>query len=178
MPPVNWRGAIWRRRWRRKRVLSIDPRCGEAHYLLGNALLFLGRTNDARSCYQRAIEMSPGLAEAHNDLAIADPWKVHHFRTDMAHQEWMRREEKAFLENPDSVFDAGRRTALKTIQDEIGLDCFGIDCALDPGGDLLVFEVNATMLVHGESGIFAYKRPYIARIKDAFDAMLAKAAGG
>ncbi len=109
-------------------------------------------------------------------LAIADHWKVHHFRTDMANQAWMRAEEEAFLRNPHAVFNAGHMEALRTIQTIVGLDYFGIDCALDQNGNMLVFEVNATMLVHGESAVFAYKEPYVAQIKKAFDIMLGKAA--
>ncbi len=110
-------------------------------------------------------------------LAIDRNWKVHHFRTDMANQEWMRREEEAFVREPRGAFGPTPWEALRAIQSEMALDYFGIDCALDPEGRVLVFEVNATMLVHGEKSIFAYKQPYIARIKRAFDAMLAKAAG-
>ncbi|TAL03774.1 MAG: tetratricopeptide repeat protein [Rhodospirillaceae bacterium] len=108
-------------------------------------------------------------------LAIGDRWKVHHYRTDMANQAWMREEEEAFVRDPAVVFSADHFESLRQIQSAIGLDYFGIDCSLDRNGDLVVFEVNATMLVHGETGIFAYKEPYITRIKDAFDAMLTKA---
>ena len=110
-------------------------------------------------------------------LAISGHWKVHHFRTDMANQAWMRREEEDFLRDPAGVFDAGHWSTLRQIQQAIGLDHFGIDCALDRAGHLVVFEVNASMLFHGEKGIFAYKDPYVARIKREFDDMLARAAG-
>ena len=109
-------------------------------------------------------------------LAIDSRWKVHHYRTDMANQEWMRGEEEAFLADPARVFDAGRMATLEAIRDAVGLDFFGIDCGIDPAGDVVVFEVNATMLIHGESGTFAYKQPYILRIRDAFEAMLARRA--
>jgi glutathione synthase/RimK-type ligase-like ATP-grasp enzyme len=111
-------------------------------------------------------------------LAISTQWKVHHFSTDMGNQEWMRKEEQAFVTEPATVFAPTHWRALQMVQERIGLDYFGIDCALDHDGNLLVFEVNAAMLVHGESGTFVYKEPYIARIKQAFGAMLARAAGG
>ncbi len=110
-------------------------------------------------------------------LAISDHWKVHHFRTDMANQAWMRREEEDFVRDPAKVFAADHWAGLRRIRQIIGLDHFGIDCALDRAGNLVVFEVNASMLIHGEKGVFAYKEPYIARIKQEFDAMLARAAG-
>ena len=110
-------------------------------------------------------------------LAIHDHWLVHHFRTDMANQEWMRKEEEAFLKDPYSVFSKGHFIAMRDIAKAIGLDYCGIDCALDPSGKIVVFEANATMRVHDEKiDTFAYKNPYIAKIKEAFDEMLRRKA--
>jgi tetratricopeptide (TPR) repeat protein len=107
-------------------------------------------------------------------LAIADDWKVHHVNTDMANQVWMQQEEAAFLNDPTLVFNQRHYRALGEIQQRIGLEYFGIDCALDTNGDLLVFEVNASMLVHDDNAEFPYKDPAVRRIKAAFDAMLAR----
>ena len=107
-------------------------------------------------------------------LAIADEWKVHHVNTDMANQAWMQQEEAAFLNEPTRVFGERHYQALREIQQRIGLEYCGIDCALDTNGDLLVFEVNASMLVHDDNAEFPYKDPAVRRIKAAFDAMLAK----
>jgi hypothetical protein len=110
-------------------------------------------------------------------LAIHDDWKVHHFRTDMANQAWMRQEEESFLKDPHQVFDEPHQAALRAVAAATGLDYCGIDCALDCNGEIVVFETNAAMLVHDEKGeIFAYKNPYIARIKDAFCAKLTRLA--
>jgi len=112
-------------------------------------------------------------------LAIHDDWKVHHFRTDMANQAWMRHEEESFLKDPHLVFDEPHQSALLAVAAAIGLDYSGIDCALDCNGEIVVFETNAAMLVHDEKGeIFKYKNPYIAKIKDAFDAKLTRMAKG
>jgi hypothetical protein len=111
-------------------------------------------------------------------LAIHDHWKVHHFRTAMAAHAWMRSEEEAFVKNADVAFSAAHAEAFRAIHAAVDLDFFGIDCGLDRAGHIVVFEVNATMRVHDEHGIFAYKASAVARIKSAFDAMLAKAARG
>ena len=58
----------------------------------------------------------------------------------------------------------------------VGLEYFGIDCGLDRAGNLVVFEVNASMLVHARNEDFPYKAPFVLRIKQAFDAMLQKLA--
>ncbi len=108
-------------------------------------------------------------------LAIHDDWKVHHFRTDMANQPWMRREEEQFLSDTGSVFNAAQQEALQAIATATGLDYGGIDCGQGRDGRVIVFEANAAMLVHDEkSEDFAYKNQYIAKIKDAFGTMLAR----
>jgi len=110
-------------------------------------------------------------------LAIGNDWKVHHVSTDMANQPWMQQEEEAFLNNPTSVFTPANYEALRAIQQRIGLEYFGIDCGLDRSGNIVVFEVNASMLVHAKNEDFPYKTPAVQRIKLAFDAMLRKLAG-
>jgi tetratricopeptide (TPR) repeat protein/glutathione synthase/RimK-type ligase-like ATP-grasp enzyme len=110
-------------------------------------------------------------------LAIGNDWKVHHVSTDMAHRPWMQEEEAAFLADPGAVFDASHYQALRTVRERIGLDYFGIDCGLDANGNLIVFEVNASMLVHDDNAEYPYKDPFVRAIKQAFDAMLRNRAG-
>jgi tetratricopeptide (TPR) repeat protein len=105
-------------------------------------------------------------------LSIGNGWKVHHISTDMANQLWMQQEEAAFLNEPATVFNAGHYQALRAIQHCIGLEYFGIDCGLDGCGNLVVFEVNASMLVHDDNQQFPYKTPAVVGIKSAFDAMV------
>lgn len=110
-------------------------------------------------------------------LAIGNHWKVHHITTDMSKNEWMQAEEKAFLEKPEAVFAPKHYAAFNAVYKAIGLDYFGIDCGLDRAGNLVVFEVNASMLVHQKNEAFPYKAPFVEKIKQAFDAMLKKCAG-
>jgi tetratricopeptide (TPR) repeat protein len=110
-------------------------------------------------------------------LAIGNDWKVHHVSTDMANQPWMQQEEAAFLANPAAIFNAAHYQALRVVRERFGLDYFGIDCGLDPDGRLVVFEVNASMLVHDDNAEFPYKDPFVRVIKNAFDAMLRNRAG-
>ena len=107
-------------------------------------------------------------------LAIGSHWKLHHDSTDMASQPWTQQEELAFLTDPTTVFDARHYQALRVIRERTGLDYFGIDCGLDRSGDLVVFEVNASMLVHDGNEQFPYKAPFVHRIKTTFDEMLGK----
>lgn len=105
-------------------------------------------------------------------LAIGDGWKVHHASTRMAHVEWMRREEEAFLNEPDRVFGPKGMAALDAIRRQIGLDYFGIDCSLDSEGRVVIFEVNASMLIHLHNEGFEYKTPHVNRIKQSFELLL------
>lgn len=109
-------------------------------------------------------------------LAIGDGWKVHHASTRMAHVEWMRREEDAFLNAPDRVFGPKGVAALDAIRRQIGLDYFGIDCSLDSEGRVVIFEVNASMLIHLHNEGFEYKTPHVKRIKQAFELLLERRA--
>jgi tetratricopeptide (TPR) repeat protein len=108
-------------------------------------------------------------------LAIHDDWKVHHFRTDMADHLWMREEEERFLENFCGVFNVAQQDALRAMARATGLDYGGIDCGIDRDDRIVVFEANAAMLVHDEkTAVFAYKNQYIAKIKQAFDALMSR----
>lgn len=109
-------------------------------------------------------------------LAIGNHWKVHHITTDMNKNDWMQAEEKTFLENPQAVFTPKHYQAMRAIQQAVGLEYFGIDCGIDRAGNLVVFEVNASMLVHQKNEAFPYKTPFVEKIKQAFDAMLKKRA--
>jgi glutathione synthase/RimK-type ligase-like ATP-grasp enzyme len=64
------------------------------------------------------------------------------------------------------------------IGERLDLDYAGLDFSVLPDGRLLVFEANATMLAHPEpdDGELAYKNAAVARIVEAFQALLAKAA--
>ena len=64
--------------------------------------------------------------------------------------------------------------ALRSMGRRLELDFFGVDCSILPDGRLLVFEANATMLVHLEEfhAELQFKNPYVQKILDAFDALL------
>ena len=92
--------------------------------------------------------------------------------------QWMRDEEEVFLDNPAGVFGPGAMAALEMIRRIIGLDYFGIDCSVDAQGKIVVFEVNATMLIHLHNEGFEYKTPHVMKIKAAFERLLEQRAVG
>ena len=74
----------------------------------------------------------------------------------------MQQEELAFLRAPEGSSAIG---IIKRCANDPGshrlLDFFGVDCALDASGDLVVFEANASMLVHDQNANFSYKGPFV-----------------
>ena len=108
-------------------------------------------------------------------LAVKDDWLVHYYTARMEGDEARKDEELRFLEDPQGVLGKGAWAALGAIGARLDLDFAGIDFGLLPDGRVLVFEANATMLVHPErGGEFAYKNPHVARITGAFQDLVAR----
>jgi hypothetical protein len=106
-------------------------------------------------------------------LAIAEHWLVHYATAGMTDHPARRAEEKRFLDDPETAIGATAMAALSAIAARLDLDYAGIDFSILPDGRVLVFEANATMVVHPEApdGVLAYKNPAVQAILAAFDAM-------
>jgi tetratricopeptide (TPR) repeat protein len=100
-------------------------------------------------------------------LAISKHWLVHYWRAEMV--DWMKQEEQAFLTDIRNAFRGSAEHAVNEVARRLDLDYGGMDCAILPDGRVLVFEANATMLVHlrESRGDFAYKHQHVPRIIDA-----------
>lgn len=107
-------------------------------------------------------------------LAIAAQWLVHYVTAGMPANPAKCEEEKRFLEDPERAVGTKAMRAIRAIGQRIDLDFAGIDFSILPDRRVLVFEANATMLVHpeDEAGSLAYRNPAVRRILDAFDAMV------
>lgn len=84
-------------------------------------------------------------------LAISHDWKVHYFRADMAESADNRLHDRAFLDDMASFLGPRGMAALDRINGALDLDYAGIDFAVNAGGDILLFEGNATM-INGAAG--------------------------
>ncbi|WP_143277437.1 tetratricopeptide repeat protein [Bordetella genomosp. 9] len=107
-------------------------------------------------------------------LAIGRQWLLHYFSADMLSESWKLEEERRFLEDPRTALGAPAWAALRAIGERMDLDYCGIDFSLLPDGRVLVFEANATMLVHPEvedDGL-RFKNAYIQKIFDALDGLM------
>jgi tetratricopeptide (TPR) repeat protein len=106
-------------------------------------------------------------------LAIGDHWLVHYVTANMLGDPARRAEERRFLADPAAAIGARALAALAAIGATLDLDYAGIDFSVLPDGRVLVFEANATMVVHPEApdSVLAYKNPAVRDILAALDAM-------
>lgn len=107
-------------------------------------------------------------------LAISPRWMIHYYNAQMAENAWMRDEEARFLEDIGNAFNAEQRDTLRALARAVGLEYFGIDCALERDERILVFEADPAMLVHTSDPIelYPYKQRFIPRIYRAIEMML------
>jgi hypothetical protein len=113
-------------------------------------------------------------------LAISEHWKIHYFSASMDVNPEYRRLETAFLENMPEVLGEKAMQGLEGIRQSLGLDYGGIDFAVGPEGDVLLFEANATMAVHRPDELekWAYRRAATERVLDAVRNMVINRANG
>ncbi len=131
-----------------------------------------GRGPDGAWRKYRVMMVGDALLPLH--LAISPHWKVHHFTADMADNPAARAEEAAFLADMPGVLGAAAMAALGRIRDALRLDYGGIDFGIGPGGDVLLFEANATMSVAPPvpGSIWAYREPAVRAVLAGAQAML------
>jgi hypothetical protein len=113
-------------------------------------------------------------------LAISPHWMVHYFSAGMEKAPWKIEEERSFLRHPGTALGPRAMAAIAAMGNRLDLDFGGIDFALLPGGQVFVFEANATMLVHREryDGVLAHKNLHVQNIVDAFERMQARRTAG
>jgi glutathione synthase/RimK-type ligase-like ATP-grasp enzyme len=109
-------------------------------------------------------------------MAISDHWMIHYMNAGMAESAAKRAEEARFMDSFDADFAHRHAAAFAAITARLGLDYYGIDCAETLDGQLLIFEVDTSMIVHAMDPIdvFPYKQPQMRKVFAAFRDMLAK----
>jgi len=130
------------------------------------------RGADERVRKYRVMAIDGTLYPMH--VAVAKTWKVHYFSADMASDAANRAEDQRFLADPISAIGSAAWAALERVRAAVGLEYAGIDFGVDPAGQVVVFEANATMIVlaPGSDTIWDYRRAPVARIIDAVQTML------
>jgi len=159
-----------------RRVEDQAALAAAAATLPGDALLAIqyldARGPDGMARKYRVMCIDGVLYPLH--LAISADWKVHYFTAAMTGDALYRAEEQFFLENMPAALGPRAMAALAGITEKLGLDYAGIDFALAPDGSILLFEANATMVVHppDPDPIWNYRRRAIDDVLTAVAAML------
>lgn len=111
-------------------------------------------------------------------MTYGPDWKLHYFSSKMMHEPDLREEEARFLADPESVLGERAWHAVQSIAKSTKLEYFGIDFALTPNGDLVVFECNAAMVIAkpGPESLWAYRRPSYEAAMRAADRMIKRRA--
>jgi len=116
------------------------------------------------------IQGRPFLAH----LAISSHWLVHYLNADMVGNEQKCAEEAEAMQHFDDGFGKKHALAFQAMYEALPLDYLIIDCAETLDGQLLVFEVDTSAIVHDMDpvDIFPYKQTHMHKIFKAFQAML------
>lgn len=112
-------------------------------------------------------------------LAISTHWKVHYATSGMGDSAAFRAEERRLLEDMPAVLGPRAMAALARICAVLGLDYAGIDFALAADGSVMLFEVNATMIVLPPESdpVWDYRRAPIGAVLSAATHMILSRAG-
>ena len=112
-------------------------------------------------------------------MGLSSHWMIHYLNAGMTESAEKRAEEAHFMAHFDAGFGHRHAAALAKVAQRIGLDYLVLDCAETLAGELLVFEMDPGAVVHSmdPDEMFPYKRPAMARLYQAFRALLARAAG-
>jgi glutathione synthase/RimK-type ligase-like ATP-grasp enzyme len=113
-------------------------------------------------------------------LIVSDAWNIHakDRRRFMIERPELLAEEKLLFERPEGAFPDAVIDTLRSVRDRMKLDFFGMDFAILPGGQLLLFEANASMnfFPFMSEPEFAYVQQCWAPARRAFREMLGLAA--
>ncbi len=112
-------------------------------------------------------------------MAVGDHWMVHYLNAGMAENAGKRAEEAAAMAHFDEDFAARHAAVFAAMHDRLGLDYFAIDCAETADGELMLFEADVSMIVHAldPEDLYPYKRPQMAKVFRAFEALARDKAG-
>ena len=146
---------------------------GDAAFYISRFVDYCSADGQFRKYRIALIEGKPYLCH----MAISQDWMIHYLNAGMGESAAKRAEEAAAMENFDADFVQRHRAAFELIQNRFGLDYLAMDCGENADGELLIFEVDTSMIVHAIDpvDIFPYKQVQMRKVFDAFRAMLVRA---
>ncbi len=110
-------------------------------------------------------------------MAISDHWMVHYLNAGMADHPERRDEEARVMGGFETGFGRRHAHAFAAISERLALDWVVVDCAEAADGRLLFFEADVAAIVHDMDppALYPYKQAAMARVFDAFRALLGSA---
>ena len=107
-------------------------------------------------------------------MGISQHWMVHYPYEEMIAHASRRGEEQHAMETFDQGIALRHRAAFAAVQQRVGLDYWGMDCAETANGELLIFEVTSAMVIHAMDRVdlFPYKQTQMKTVFTAFHRML------
>jgi glutathione synthase/RimK-type ligase-like ATP-grasp enzyme len=110
-------------------------------------------------------------------MGISSHWMIHYMNAGMAESVEKRAEEAQFMAEFDSAFARRHADAIQAIYQAMQLDYLILDCAETRNGELLIFELDNSAVVHTMDpvNLFPYKQPQMRKVFYAFRALLANA---
>ncbi|MDE2362901.1 MAG: tetratricopeptide repeat-containing protein [Hyphomicrobiales bacterium] len=164
-------------------MARLDAAADAADYLLtqGDDVFYVSQfvdyaDRDGLYAKQRVAFVDGQAFACH--CCVSTDWMVHYVKAKMGDNPRGRAIERAWMETFHADFAIRHARAFEALNRCFELDYFVIDCAEAPDGRLLLFEADVIMLVHDmdPEDVFPYKRAPMARLMDAFRALLARRA--
>lgn len=157
---------------------KIDDAAGISQYLshvtdpdfyISNFVDYRSADGLFRKCRIAMVDGQPFICH----MAVSSHWMVHYVNAGMYVDSAKRCEEASFMANFDA-FVKRHGSALREICARVGLEYLCIDCAETIDGELLVFEVDHTMVVHAmdSKALFPHKQVHMLKVKRAFENLL------
>jgi glutathione synthase/RimK-type ligase-like ATP-grasp enzyme len=109
-------------------------------------------------------------------VIFSDQWKIQgeEGRVYMKEHPELQKKAEDTMRNFETDLKPHIQPLVTQIHTRIGLDYFGIDCSLDTSGDMLVFEINASMYLKASATRDdSFHQPYIEKIQNALVEMIA-----
>ncbi len=110
-------------------------------------------------------------------MGISSHWMIHYLNAGMTDSAEKRAEEARFMADFENGFARRHAAAFAVLTQRLKLDYVGLDCSETQDGELLIFEVDSDMIVHGmdPADLFAYKAAPMRKLFAAFRDLLVQA---
>lgn len=137
----------------------------EPNFFISRFIDYSGKDGQFRKFRVVLIDGKPYASH----MGVSSHWMIHYVNAGMYENASKREEEAAFMEHFEA-FTQRHRAALDVIYQRTNLDYLCIDCAETQDGQLLIFEIDHTMVVHAMDPVdmFPYKQRHIQKAVDAF----------